>query len=443
MGKQFLDNRILSGIWYFKVFVALGISIGGLALLSTMVYEERQIALNRALNTSIPIRIDPNDESCQADRSVLARLEPNDGEILIGFHIDWMQIQPEPLAAEIQRNPAIINAFLDLNDAIEPPIDWDMLRWHGSEVQKVGGIFELTMQPNAGIANVSDATLRRLAEECRTINEKGVPIYLRYGHEMNGDWTTYGLKPFDYVTGYRKMAGFIREYTNLTALVWSPNIGINYPFRGGGQPYPTNVTDPVNFQLMDTNNDGVLNAFDDPYEPYFPGPEYVDWYGISLYWYPDENFNTAVWPNYFRDNLVGRGPSIERINVDALNDGGLRDFYGRYPARYGKPLMIPETAAPWFAPGPGVTTTETELEIKRTWWRQIYNLDTFAQFPWLKAVVHFEERKRDGSGEIRDWRLLENEDVRLAFLEDIALFPNLLWAQQLQFGCGGQIEIEK
>jgi hypothetical protein len=151
-----------------------------------------------------------------------------------------------------------------------------MIAWQGSLVQKVGGIFALTMQPTRDIANVSELTYIALAKACAAINAKGVPMMLRYGHEMNGDWASYGVRPLDYVTGFQRMSTTLKKYTNLTAMVWSPNVGINYPFQVlGPGAYPTNTTDPANFQALDTNKDGVITWRDDPYGPYYPGDAYV------------------------------------------------------------------------------------------------------------------------------------------------------------------------
>jgi hypothetical protein len=60
-------------------------------------------------------------------------------------------------------------------------------------------------------------------------------------------------------------------------MVWGPNLGITYPFNTPNalSRAPTAISDPVNFRLLDTNNDTVLNTFDDPYGPYYPGDEYV------------------------------------------------------------------------------------------------------------------------------------------------------------------------
>lgn len=37
------------------------------------------------------------------------------------------------------------------------------------------------------------------------------------------------------------------------------------------------------FKAMDTNGDGLLTMADDMYTPFYPGDEYVDWVGLSIY----------------------------------------------------------------------------------------------------------------------------------------------------------------
>jgi hypothetical protein len=69
------------------------------------------------------------------------------------------------------------NAFLDLDDSASQPFDINMLAFHAAEIQKVNGIFELTMQPNEKLATIREETYDSLAVECRKINEKGM-IYL-------------------------------------------------------------------------------------------------------------------------------------------------------------------------------------------------------------------------------------------------------------------------
>ena len=224
-------------------------------------------------------------------------------------------------------------------------------------------------------------------------------------------------------------------------MVWGPNLGINYPFRGGGRPYPTMETDPINFMALDTNGDGIINYLDDPYGPYYPGDDFVDWIGMSLYWYPDEGtgFNGPVPATYFRDQLMGFGPTVEQFSPLALQDGGLRQFYRRFVQEKNKPMMIPETGAPWFE---NIVGTATELQLKQNWWRQIYN--SRGDFQNLKMIVHFEEKKSDAQMSERDWRILNNPSVLNAFKADINSWKkDLLFGTELYYNCDGSVTTKK
>ena len=63
------------------------------------------------------------------------------------------------------------------------------------------------------------------------------------------------------------------------ALIWAPNSGNGYPFLRAPCCPIANTTD---LRLMDTNNNGTVDGFDDPYTPYYPGDEWVDWVGFSV-----------------------------------------------------------------------------------------------------------------------------------------------------------------
>ncbi len=63
-------------------------------------------------------------------------------------------------------------------------------------------------------------------------------------------------------------------------MMWAPNTGIGYPY--GVQRAEISATD---FNLLDTNKNGVLDELDDPYGAYWPGDDFVDWVGLSSYWY--------------------------------------------------------------------------------------------------------------------------------------------------------------
>lgn len=54
---------------------------------------------------------------------------------------------------------------------------------------------------------------------------------------------------------------------------------------------PTNTTEA---NALDTNGDGAFSVLDSPFAPYWPGDDYVDWVGLSVYY---------------------KGPNSQNINV--------------------------------------------------------------------------------------------------------------------------------
>ncbi|KAH6565842.1 hypothetical protein BASA50_000064 [Batrachochytrium salamandrivorans] len=421
-------------LFWSKCLLATLLAVGGLG---GMIYKIYTIHATAYYNEPVlkPTIIDR--DHCQYE-GPLARLEPPSGRLLVGFHLDWALQVPKDVREIIGFAPAVINAFMMLDPTANEPMDYNLLTWHVWQVSLTGGMFGLTIQPSM-IDNTPMEILDRFAQALRDLNAKyGVPILLRYGHEMNGDWTKYGYQPTAYRSGFIKMAKLVRQYTNMTAMVWGPNLGVTYPFLTSEAvvKMPTMQTNPADFRLLDTNHDGKVDSFDDPYDPYYPGDEWVDWVAISLYYYPDSNtgYNGIPPANYFRDNLHGSGENIPNINPLILNDNGLHDFYTRFVKDKNKPLMIPETSAPYISSQPA---NSPEVDIKRNWWNQIY--DYAKDHPMLKAAVFFEELKVDD--EVRDWRMLANSTVRPAFISDYnARGKELVHGLEIKFHCSGKVD---
>lgn len=224
-------------------------------------------------------------------------------------------------------------------------------------------------------------------------------------------------------------------------MVWGPNLGINYPFLNGGVPLPANGS--ANFLALDTVADGVINHLDDPYTPFYPGDAYVDWVAVSLYWYPDEGtgFNGLPDATFFADSLTATGPAIARYNPLVLNQAN-RNFYANFAAAKNKPMMLPETSAPFV---PAITTgTATEKDIKEQWWNQIFNDQVRSNFPLLKLAIWFEEMKSDGR-EIRDWRATHSPATLEAFKTDFASSnraKKVVFAENLKVQCNGRLNVD-
>lgn len=59
----------------------------------------------------------------------------------------------------------------------------------------------------------------------------------------------------------------------------------SYPYGQNFVASPTGAyaaTTQLDIALLDTNRNGILDAADDAFAPYYPGDAYVDWIGLSL-----------------------------------------------------------------------------------------------------------------------------------------------------------------
>ncbi|MEA2552756.1 MAG: hypothetical protein QOJ65_932 [Fimbriimonadaceae bacterium] len=132
-----------------------------------------------------------------------------------------------------------------------------------------------------------DQYLRGFARDCW---RSGVPVFLRYAGEMNGDWVPYGADPAAYIEKFRLVARIIRQYAPNVAMVWCPN------------------------EIPESK-----------IEQFFPGDDAVDWVGVNFY---------SV---TFSDADINR--PVEWVNpADKL-----RFIYSKYSAKH--PIMIGEYAA--------------------------------------------------------------------------------------------------
>jgi hypothetical protein len=174
----------------------------------------------------------------------------------------------------------------------------------------------------------------------------------------------------------------------------------------------------------------VITSDDDPYAPYYPGDDAVDWVGMSLYhWGSTYPWGESEMPEdgKFVEQLTG---SYDGKNGD---DSMLPDFYADYGVRHGKPVAIPETAA-LVTDGIGDLRT---INIKRAWWEQVFDPAVHERFPQLKMVNWFEWNKVEPEvGSAVDWTVVEDATVRAEFT---AAMPEWYLFADEPDDCGEQI----
>ncbi len=148
-------------------------------------------------------------------------------------------------------------------------------------------ILQLSLQPNSGLDKVND-TDGYLINLAKSLENSGYKVILRFAGEMNDSSTRWPSTPEEYIKKFRIVANVFHKYAPSVPVIWAPNF------------YPTNNI-----------------------EAYYPGDEYVDYVGLSLY----QEYQPETDP-------LGRGVDRSRW-IDSL------DFiYTTYGDR--KPIIIVE-----------------------------------------------------------------------------------------------------
>jgi beta-mannanase len=203
-----------------------------------------------------------------------------------------------------------------------PVLTWEPQDWNGG-----------VNQPNYQLSDINsgshDAYIRQFARDVRA---HGKPIYIRFAHEMNGNF--YPWHPgvngnasggAEYISAWKRVHGiFAQEGATNVTWVWSPNAS-----------GPTPVA-----QL-------------------YPGDAYVDWMGIDGY-----NWGTSQWWSGWQSF-----------------DSVFSSTYAAITSLSAKPIMIGETAS-----------TEVGGD-KAAWIRQAYLQTIPTKYPRIEAVVWFHRNK--------------------------------------------------
>ncbi|MEK8129655.1 stalk domain-containing protein [Paenibacillus filicis] len=198
---------------------------------------------------------------------------------------------------------------------------------YADRAKQAGAGLQIAWEPMNGLDAVTDAAVRQWAKEAKAA---GLPIFLRYASEMNGNWVPWHGDSDKYIRNFRMVHDIMAQEAPNVAMVWSPG--------------------DVPMYSMDA---------------YYPGDDYVDWVGVSLYSEPYENGD----PN--QGNMQGTSP-VERLDY----------LYSTYADR--KPLMISETAVSHYANVPKESfTAYGTLNLQR-----LYGIMPY-KYPRLKSVTYF------------------------------------------------------
>jgi hypothetical protein len=250
-----------------------------------------------ALNTNIELYLEKAGASSNATNSKLAKFEPASG-MYIGAYV-------EKDSGVEDKKDGKFNAFNTLAGK-QHAVYFNYHKYgsafpyHWAEtVKKAGGAIQLALQPDNGLSAVKDdAYLRKFAKDAKAA---GVPIFLRFASEMNGSWVKWYGNPSLYIEKFRLVSKIMKEEAPNVAMVWSPAANPKQKIAS-----------------------------------YYPGDDWVDWVGLSIY---------SV--KYFNGNV--KEPADQVNPLDSIDY-----VYKLYASR--KPIMVSEFGATHFSKAGNTST---------------------------------------------------------------------------------------
>jgi len=273
---------------------------------------------------------------------------------------------PFQINAKLPRPIAIMGDYVELGRNAE---GLKKIDWHLKTLLSLPGkpVYQIALMPNHGLLSVSPFVINRVASKMAEINQKNVTVWLRFGHEMNGQWYKWGKNPSLFKDKWRALSVAVRRAAPDTYMMWAPNA------RFGNS--------------IDSVHGG--------YTQYWPGGKYVDIAALSYYHFGGTR----------RQNIVPK----EKQALEKLQE--FAKLYGSEGE--GKPIVVAETSAPYTRL---ITTKQperggaSEREIKLTWLKQLFSKAMKRSVPDLKAISWFEIIKSETAPGRND---VKSEDFRL------------------------------
>ncbi|ORY37611.1 glycoside hydrolase [Rhizoclosmatium globosum] len=351
----------------------------------------------------------------------LAKLEPADGKLIFGA---WFDSSTGPVSGgetaasfnkKIGFNSGVFQVYQHLPPRLpkDGPPDYDTKNHNADGTINLDILNEgtdaaifLTIYPDNS-TGIADSDINALAIQCRTIiNTTGRNLFIRFGPEMNGDWMSYSGNPTAYIALWRKVYTAVNNVAPSVAFVWSPN--------------------PDTYQ-------GIY-----PYAPYWPGPDYVDWVGLSTYW---KGFQDNYPYSYMKNSLCPTDYTAQVLDAKG-QQGSKVSFYQEYVLKYDKPFVISEGGGAFqlaysegsnrtlVDPGPGRTQM-----VMGFWNSNIFNPDFMNAYPKVKMAISFEIWKLEAEQQFateRDFRIIGDDATASTFRTAIMKLDDaghMIWAK--------------
>ncbi|WP_104118590.1 OpgC domain-containing protein [Arthrobacter sp. B1805] len=297
----------------------------------------------------------------------------------------------------------------------------------------LGALAAVTLEPTKPLEELTDADAQRLAETLGRISDEfRTAFFVRFAPEMNGTWLRWGQQPERYVTAFRTVAATIHSSVPTAAMVWAPSYAAGYPFTEAYGAMEGHEAGAV--PSLDTNGNGLIDAGDDPYSPYYPGDDAVDWVGLSLYHFGSYTQGPTATPDgarqYSGDIATSVLPEPDKFTDQLAGTYGVAeeapriDFAKEYAAGKNKRLLV-QTAALFDPEDPD---TAPEADIKRAWLDQVFDPAIAEKYPEIGMVSWLElsRQEPEADGHVVDWGLSADDATRAALQEVLDNAPGVI-----------------
>lgn len=286
-----------------------------------------------------------------------ARLEPADGVLMGAGQVEPADVLAYAEALDRTADPIIFMDYVDAHpdnpDAACDKLEAKLakLPWHAAVQIGLGFVDDQNKAYDKAAAEGEyDGRLRRIVGRLARLHR---PVYLRIGYEFHGKWNGYTSD--SYILTFRRVVGFIREAkaTNI-ATVWCAEAG----------------------------------ALPEDYARYYPGDDYVDWWGIDLFSTADFTVNPVLVK--FMDESVQRR----------------------------KPVMIGESTPKCVGTLQGMKCWQDWFARYFDWIESHANVKAFCYINW-----DWDYYSRLYSGDWKDWgdgRLQRSPEVSAAFRQRVS-----------------------
>ena len=358
-----------------------------------------------------PVAVAPASASEAAASKTADAAEPDD--VWFGPDLGWTDNAPDGYAGKLGAAPSVYELTLPYPVDENAAAQW---RTSARAVATQGSVLTLSFLPSAPLDELTPADAAAAEALLAEVHDQyGTQQLVRFAPEMNGTWISWGQQPTAYVDAFSLFADTVHDGDSEALMVWAPSYGSGYPFGlAEGRLDTISATD---LAKLDTDGDGEITESDDPYEPYYPGDDVVDWVGLTMFYFGKGEATASAGVEVpLTTNEIAVADEVEKRFDESWGYVVAQDgnFYDRYAVGHDRPLLL-DTGALYDAGLGGAS----ELDVKRGWWRQV--LAAVADRPLVQGVTWLEVQRdeAEAGGREVDWRATEDPQIAAALLADL------------------------